>query len=132
MCTDPWLVTEENDPSTTLIYCFPEHGNYTLLLIGAGPLEPRFSQAAQSVSVSETHIAPKSANKWGVVKGVVYGGLTESSKGPGVVTSDIASGSMEPGDVQTAQDVTGSETITITETENAKKWGILKGIVNVA
>lgn len=26
MCTDPWLVTEENDPSTTLIYCFPEHG----------------------------------------------------------------------------------------------------------
>ena len=38
---------------------------------------------------------------------------------------------MEPGDVQTAQDVTGSETITITETENAKKWGILKGIVNV-
>ena len=36
---------------------------------------------------------------------------------------------MEPGDFQTAQDVTGSETIT--ETENAKKWGILKGIVNV-
>ena len=38
---------------------------------------------------------------------------------------------MGPGDLQNAQDVTGSETITITETENAKKWGILKGIVNV-
>ncbi|CBI29527.3 unnamed protein product, partial [Vitis vinifera] len=38
---------------------------------------------------------------------------------------------MGPGDFQNAQDVTGSETITITETENAKKWGILKGIVNV-
>ncbi|KAL6340018.1 hypothetical protein AAG906_038853 [Vitis piasezkii] len=107
------------------------HEGYADETKGKGPLEPRFSQAAQSVSVSETHIAPKSANKWGVVKGVVYGGLTESSKGPGVVTSDIASGSMEPGDFQTAQDVTGSETITITETENAKKWGILKGIVNV-
>ncbi|XP_034690466.1 membrane protein of ER body-like protein [Vitis riparia] len=107
------------------------HEGYADETKGKGPLEPRFSQAARSVSVSETHIAPKSANKWGVVKGVVYGGLTESSKGPGVVTSDIASGSMEPGDFHTAQDVTGSETITITETENAKKWGILKGIVNV-
>ena len=38
---------------------------------------------------------------------------------------------MGPGDFQNAQDVTGSETITIIETENAKKWGILKGIVNV-
>ncbi|XP_059594109.1 uncharacterized protein LOC100852895 isoform X3 [Vitis vinifera] len=98
---------------------------------GKGPLEPRFSQAARSVSISETHIAPRSANKWGVVKGVVSGSLTESSKGPGVVTSDIASRSMEPGDFQNVQDVTGSETITITETENSKKWGILKGIVNV-
>eukprot|EP00261_Vitis_vinifera_P032592 XP_019073835.1 PREDICTED: membrane protein of ER body-like protein isoform X3 [Vitis vinifera] len=98
---------------------------------GKGPLEPRFSQAARSVSISETHIAPRSANKWGVVKGVVSGSLTESSKGPGVVTSDIASRSMGPGDLQNAQDVTGSETITIIETENAKKWGILKGIVNV-
>ncbi|XP_059594111.1 uncharacterized protein LOC100852895 isoform X5 [Vitis vinifera] len=98
---------------------------------GKGPLEPRFSQAARSVSISETHIAPRSANKWGVVKGVVSGSLTESSKGPGVVTSDIASRSMGPGDLQNAQDVTGSETITIIETENAKKWGFLKGIVNV-
>ncbi|RVW86488.1 hypothetical protein CK203_042145 [Vitis vinifera] len=101
MCTDPWLVTEENDPSTTLIYCFPEHGNYTLLLIGAGPLEPRFSQAARSVSISETHIAPRSANKWGVVKGVVSGSLTESSKGQELLHLIL------------------------------HQWGILKGIVNV-
>ena len=38
---------------------------------------------------------------------------------------------MEPGDSQNAQDVCGSETITIMETKHGKRWRILKGVVNV-
>ncbi|WJZ91255.1 hypothetical protein VitviT2T_010345 [Vitis vinifera] len=105
------------------------HEGYADETKGKGPLEPRFSQAAQSVSVSETHIAPKSANKWGVVKGVVYGGLTESSKGPGVVTSDIASGSDEPLASPITQVIPVPEAPTISGPENSKQWEILKSIV---
>ena len=26
MWTNPWSTTEENDPSTVFIFCFPKHG----------------------------------------------------------------------------------------------------------
>eukprot|EP00261_Vitis_vinifera_P017140 XP_010646674.1 PREDICTED: membrane protein of ER body-like protein isoform X2 [Vitis vinifera] len=101
---------------------------------GKGSMEPGDFQNVQDVTGSETITITETENskKWGILKGIVNVGLTKSITSLSVVPSPVeAIGSMGPGDLQNAQDVTGSETITIIETENAKKWGILKGIVNV-
>ncbi|XP_059594104.1 uncharacterized protein LOC104878408 isoform X3 [Vitis vinifera] len=110
------------------------HEGYADETKGKGSMEPGDFQTAQDVTGSETITITETENakKWGILKGIVNVGLTKSITSPSVAPSPVeAIGSMGPGDFQNAQDVTGSETITITETENAKKWGILKGIVNV-